>query len=219
LAAEADGLEMRLAGLRLQREKSVKEDINYVKSQLDEVVSNFEKYPTGNNKSMGEALNAMASIVEPYMTKYQNAEKKYRRPEGVERPCVGDLVLINRLGRNLATVIETPAQDDENFLVQLGSLKLRAKLSEVAKVIRQEKVKSRKCFLISHVCFISQNSVIVLLVSFYELKDCILSHFVSHQHPQQFFSWSIIVWYLKGEPHSMLQLQPTRKTKKLAHMF
>jgi dsDNA-specific endonuclease/ATPase MutS2 len=151
LAAEADGLEMRLTGLRLQREKSVKEDINYVKSQLDEVVSNFEKYPTGNNKSMGEALNAIASIVESYMEKYQNAEKKYRRPEGVERPCVGDLVLINRLGRNLATVIEAPSQDDENFLVQLGSLKLRAKLSEVAKVIRQEKVKLQKCFSISHV--------------------------------------------------------------------
>ena len=149
MAAEADGLEMRLTGLRLQREKRVKEDIDYVKSQLDEVVSKFEKYSrnvdsTGNNMSMGEALVAIASIVESYAEKYQNSEKNYARP-GVERPCVGDLVLINRIGRNLATVIEDPSEDDESFLVQLGSLKLRAKLSEVSKVMKQEKVISLKC--------------------------------------------------------------------------
>ena len=152
-------MEMRLTGLRLQREKRVKEDIDYVKSQLDEVVSKFEKCSRNldktENMSMGEALIAIASIVESYTEKYRNSEKNFARPV-VERPCVGDLVLINRIGRNLATVIEAPSQDDESFLVQLGSLKLRAKLSEVSKVMKQEKVISLKCSSITCVyccCF------------------------------------------------------------------
>lgn len=144
LAAEADGLEMRIAALRLQQEERVKRDIDVVKSCMDGIVSNFERSSrnsdeSGKSMSMGEALSAIASEVETYMRKFGETEKTRVKFEAADRPSVGDCVLIKRLGRNLATVIEAPTENDESFLVQLGSLKLRAKLSEVAKIVKEEK--------------------------------------------------------------------------------
>lgn len=145
LAAEAHSLETRVGALRMQREDRVKRDIDAAKSRMEEIVSIFEGSFKSLDKieksmSMGEALGALASVVEMYMKTFGELEKANVHLKEAGRPSVGDSVLIKRLGKTPATVIEAPTQNDESFLVQLGGLKLRAKLSAVAKVLQNEKV-------------------------------------------------------------------------------
>ncbi|KAI5070622.1 hypothetical protein GOP47_0014965 [Adiantum capillus-veneris] len=145
LEAEADSLQTRIGALRLQREDRVKKEVHVAKSYMDEIVSNFESSSKGLDKneksmSMGEALSAIASVVDSYMNTFVAPAKARVQLEAANKPSVGDSVLIRSLGKKRATVIEGPTEDDESFLVQLGGLKVRAKLSEVTKLLKPEKV-------------------------------------------------------------------------------
>lgn len=140
-------METRLNASRIQREDRVKSAIDAAKSSMGEIVSIFEGSSNECEKSMsmGEALGSIASVVEMYLKNFGELEKDNVDLEVANRLSAGDSVLIKRLGKTPATVIETPTESDESFLVQFGGLKLRAKLSEVAKVLPSEKV---FCFFI-----------------------------------------------------------------------
>lgn len=144
LLSEADGLEKRVAALRLQQEENVKRELSAIKSHMDDIISSFERSSTsfdedGKSTSMRDAHSAIASVVESYMKKFSESQMVHANMQTTERPSVGDLVLIKRLGKKLATVIEMPGDGDDNLLVQFGSLKVRVKLSEVAKIVKQQK--------------------------------------------------------------------------------
>ncbi|KAH7284749.1 hypothetical protein KP509_34G068900 [Ceratopteris richardii] len=144
LAVEADSLQARMIALRFQREDKMKKELAMAKSSMDEIVSNYERSLRNPEKnetpvSMGDALNAIASVLDTYTKTFYIPEKANTQLDTINRPSIGDSVLIKRLGKTPATVIEAPTEDDETFLVQLGNLKLRARLSEVAGVMKQEK--------------------------------------------------------------------------------
>ncbi len=88
-----------------------------------------------NPLSMRDAQAAIATIAEEYNPKHGEVDMPFLQKNDSDVTkgvlAVGDKVIIRRLGKLPATVVEPPQGDSEYLTVPLGALKMKVKASEI----------------------------------------------------------------------------------------
>lgn len=191
LHSEAQNLAQKEAKLRSSQEDAANEDVVEANLQLEQIMLRFQASTLQKGKdeevfSMRDAQAAIAAIVEGYATK-PVASITSSSASGVElegkagdaEPLrVGDQVMIKRLGKMAATVVEIPQLENDYLTVQAGTMKMRVKLNEiVSRVTSVEKEGARNSLVkkvkVSHVfqhLFHESNSLLLILY-------CLLMYF------------------------------------------
>ncbi|CAL0331397.1 unnamed protein product [Lupinus luteus] len=133
IQAEAEDLDRREVELMAKETQQVQQELEDAKSQIETVIQEFEKLLTVSgrdqlNSLIRESESAIASIVKAHTpaVKYPINEAD----QASYTPQFGEQVLVKGLGGKLATVLESPA-DDETILVQYGKVKARVKKSSI----------------------------------------------------------------------------------------
>jgi dsDNA-specific endonuclease/ATPase MutS2 len=151
-------LPQKEAGRRLAQEEAANEGVTEANAKLEQILLRFQastqqKSKEGEGFFMRDAQAAIAAVVEEYATKpvasitstsANGVELDGRAGDG-EPLRVGEQVIIKRLGKLPATVVEIPQAENDYLTVQAGTMKMRVKLHEiVSRVARPEKEGARK---------------------------------------------------------------------------
>ncbi|KAH8947487.1 hypothetical protein BDL97_11G043400 [Sphagnum fallax] len=140
LQAEVHNLAKREAKLRHLQEEEVDRSIMEANARMEQVLTRFQELvqESGlkeNPLSMRDAQAAIATIAEEYNPKHGEVDMPFLQKNGSDGTkgvlAVGDKVVIRRLGKLPATVVEPPQGDSEYLTVQLGALKMKVKASEI----------------------------------------------------------------------------------------
>jgi len=174
LHSEAQNLKQKEAKLRLSQEDAANEDVVEANAKLEQIMLRFRESILQKGKdeevfSMRDAQAAIAAVVEEYATK-PVASMTSASASGVELEGkagdggplrVGEQVMIKRLGKVAATVVEIPQVENDYLTVQAGTMKMRVKLNEiVSRVASAEKEGARNSLvkkvkvshIIQHLC-------------------------------------------------------------------
>ncbi|KAG0626815.1 hypothetical protein M758_2G153700 [Ceratodon purpureus] len=158
LKSESQNLPQKEAKLRLSQEESANEDVAEANARLEEILLRFQESTEQKGKdvegfSMRDAQAAIAAIVEDYASKpvasitsasANSVELDGKVGDG-NMLRVGEQVIIKRLGKLPATIVEIPQAENDYLTVQAGTMKMRVKLNEiVSRVTSTEKEGSRK---------------------------------------------------------------------------
>ena len=141
IQAEAEDLDRRQMALIAKETQQVQQEVMGAKSQIETVVQEFEKQLriAGHdqlNSLIRESESAIASI-----ERAQAPADGFPISEADQTsytPQYGEQVQLMGLGGKLATVIESPG-DDETILVQYGKVKVRVKKSSIRPVLSTAK--------------------------------------------------------------------------------
>ncbi|XP_019421910.1 PREDICTED: uncharacterized protein LOC109331698 isoform X2 [Lupinus angustifolius] len=133
IQAEAEDLDRREVDLMAKETQQVQQELEDAKSQIETVIEKFEKLlmVSGRDKLnslIRESESAIASIVKAHTPAVKFPIKE--ADQASYTPQFGEQVLVKGLGGRLATVLESPA-DDETILVQYGKVKARVKKSGI----------------------------------------------------------------------------------------
>lgn len=137
LKSEAQNLAQKEAKLRLSQEEAANEEVAKANSELEQIMSRFlESTLKKGVFSMRDAQAAIATVVEGYASKpvatITAASDEVEGKTGDAEPLkVGDQVMIKRLGKMAATVVEIPQAENDYLTVQAGTMKMRVKLNEI----------------------------------------------------------------------------------------
>ncbi|KAL2641824.1 hypothetical protein R1flu_009411 [Riccia fluitans] len=144
LKAAAVNLPKREVALKRMLSNVVEDDIAKCRSEVEEVIYKFqEAIDTESAPSIKELHGEIASVVEKYTVDnglstaieflppaVRNARSSRSRTTVAESLTVGESVFVRRLSKSPVTVVEV-SEDGKYVSVQLGSLKLQVKTSEV----------------------------------------------------------------------------------------
>ena len=131
------------AKLRLSQEEAANEDVSEANEKLEQIILRFQRstqqVKEGEAFSMRDAQAAIAAVVEDYATKpivsitSTSASGVELEPKagGGEPLRVGEQVIIKRLGKLPATIVEIPQAENDYLTVQVGTMKMRVKLNEI----------------------------------------------------------------------------------------
>ncbi|CAM6117788.1 unnamed protein product [Calypogeia fissa] len=150
LKAATDDLPKREASRKKSEERAVQSDIESARLRMDEVIERFDlAMAQGVNNSSPSAREVHAeisSIVEEYKLKEESTtilelfsrekESLDRQKSGPEAFAVGEKVIVRKLGKSPVTIMELPQKDSDFLTVQLGTLKMQVKPSEVVKITK-----------------------------------------------------------------------------------
>ncbi|CAM8908735.1 unnamed protein product [Rhodiola kirilowii] len=137
---EASDLDNRVLALRSQKTQQVRRELRTAKTQIEKVLQDFE-YQVMNasadqyNTLMRKSESTIMAIVkanEPsdgYVTKSSDNTAYI--------PKIGDQVYVKGLGDKVATIVESPG-DDETVLVQYGKLRIRVKTANLRVISNRE---------------------------------------------------------------------------------
>ncbi|EFJ04981.1 hypothetical protein SELMODRAFT_236869 [Selaginella moellendorffii] len=145
IAFEVDDLDKRKIAAKRQELASMSKHVTEAKNKMEAVISRY-KEGLSNNSGGGKAFtlrtaqDSITTIVNDYgaFFKEQNPSNSY-----LPLPGVGERVIIRRLGKKPATVLE-PADDSGHLMVQLGTMKMRVKTTELMLTAQGSPVKQAK---------------------------------------------------------------------------
>lgn len=127
---EAEDLDGREAALKAKETQQIQQELEVVKTEIDAIVEEFgnQLRTTSRdqfNSLLKESESTITSIVEALRPSNDvEVEGSFHTPQ------LGEQVLVKGLGSKLATVVETPA-DDNTVLVQYGKIRVRANTSSI----------------------------------------------------------------------------------------
>ncbi|KAG8043952.1 hypothetical protein GUJ93_ZPchr0458g22560 [Zizania palustris] len=131
---EADDLDSRLAALRATEYEKVQQELKFVKSQMDQIIKNFEVQLKNSelekyNSLMRKAEAATASLAAAHQpTDFTFSDEENENPYV---PEIGDKVYVEGLGGgSMANVVETLGEDG-SCKVQYGKIKVRVKRNKI----------------------------------------------------------------------------------------
>ncbi|KAJ8761396.1 hypothetical protein K2173_001527 [Erythroxylum novogranatense] len=130
---EAEDLDQRVPALMENEEQQVKEELKAAKSQIHDVVQEFEnRLKTVSRDQFSSLIRAseaeIASIVEAHRPRDNLTVRKVDTTPYT--PQLGEQVQVKGLGGKLATVVDAQA-DDETVLIQSGKVRVRVKKHDV----------------------------------------------------------------------------------------
>ncbi|KAK7252163.1 hypothetical protein RIF29_35923 [Crotalaria pallida] len=133
IQGEAEDLDRRETELMAKETQQVQQELVDAKSQIETVIEKFEKQLriSGRdqlNSLIRESESAIASIVKAHTP--ADSFSINEADHASYTPQFGEQVLVKGLGGKLATVVESPG-DDETILVQYGKVKARVKKSSI----------------------------------------------------------------------------------------
>lgn len=144
LQAEAHNLGQREAKLRQAQEDAVEKAILEANSKLEQILLKFQESAKQSSNeessfSMRDAQAAIAIITEEYapipveinVSTFSNELGALGKKGDVGVLSVGDQVMIRRLGKLPATIVELPQAEGDYLTVQLGTMKMQVKASEI----------------------------------------------------------------------------------------
>ncbi|KAK7400562.1 hypothetical protein VNO78_11772 [Psophocarpus tetragonolobus] len=136
IQGEAKDLDRRETELMAKETQQIQQELEDAKSQIETVIQKFEKQLriSGRdqlNSLIRESESAIASIVKAHSPADSFPINK---ADGASyTPLIGDQVHVKGLGGKVATVVESPG-DDEMIMVQYGKVKVRVKKSNIAAI-------------------------------------------------------------------------------------
>ena len=130
IQGEAEDLGRREMELMAKETQQVQQELMDARSQMETMIQKFEKQLriSGRNQLnslIRESESAIASIV-----KAHTPRDSFPVSEADHTPQFGEQVRVKGLGGKLATVVESPG-DDETIMVQYGKVKVRVKKSSI----------------------------------------------------------------------------------------
>ncbi|KAJ1417640.1 Smr domain [Sesbania bispinosa] len=133
IQGEAEDLDRREMELMAKESQQVQQELEDAKSQIETVIQKFEKQLkiSGRDKLnslIRESESAIASIVKAHTP--ADSFPISEADHASFTPQIGEQVHVKGLGGKLATVVESPG-DDETILVQYGKVKVRVKKSRI----------------------------------------------------------------------------------------
>lgn len=144
LQAEAHNLGQREAKLRRAQEDAVEKAILEANSKLEQILLKFQESAKQSSNeessfSIRDAQAAIAIITEEYapipveinVSTFSNELGALGKKGDVGVLSVGDQVMIRRLGKLPATIVELPQAEGDYLTVQLGTMKMQVKASEI----------------------------------------------------------------------------------------
>lgn len=173
LHSEAQNLAQKETKLRLSQDAAANADVVEANAKLEQIMLRFQESTLQKGKddeifSMRDGQAAIAAVVEEYATKpvasITSGDATVVELEGeagdAEPLRVGEQVMVKRLGKRAATVVEIPQAENDYLTVQAGTMKLRVKLNEiVSRVSSAEKEGARnslgkkpKVIRVKHLC-------------------------------------------------------------------
>ncbi|EEC78264.1 hypothetical protein OsI_17950 [Oryza sativa Indica Group] len=142
IRSEADDLDSRVAALRATESEKVQQELKFVKSQMDQIIKNFESQLKNSeleqyNSLMRKAEAATASLAATHQpTDFTFGDEEN---ESSYVPEIGDKVYVEGLGGgSMASVVETLGEDG-SCMVQYGKIKVRVKGNKIKLVQRGTK--------------------------------------------------------------------------------
>uniref|UniRef100_A0A0E0DKB5 Smr domain-containing protein n=1 Tax=Oryza meridionalis TaxID=40149 RepID=A0A0E0DKB5_9ORYZ len=142
IRSEADDLDSRVASLRATESEKVQQELKFVKSQMDQIIKNFESQLKNleleqYNSLMRKAEAATASLAAAHQpTDFTFSDEEN---ESSYVPEIGDKVYVEGLGGgSMASVVETLGEDG-SCMVQYGKIKVRVKGNKIKLVQRGTK--------------------------------------------------------------------------------
>nr|KYP76263.1 MutS2 protein [Cajanus cajan] len=131
IQGEAEDLDRREMELMAKETRQVQQELVDAKSQMETVIQKFEKQLKTSardqlNSLIRESESAIASIIKAHSP----ADQLNEADHASYTPQIGEQVHVKGLGSKLATVVESPG-DDETILVQYGKVKARVKKSNI----------------------------------------------------------------------------------------
>lgn len=153
LQSEAENLAQKEAKLRRLQEEATNKKVAHANASLEEILLKFQESAHQKAKedegfSMRDAQAAIIAVVEEHATKpvasITSNPASITEPEGKEgegeQLRVGDEVIIKRLGKLPATIVDIPQAENDYLTVQVGTMKMRVKLNEIlSRVARSAK--------------------------------------------------------------------------------
>ncbi|KAJ7525881.1 hypothetical protein O6H91_17G071700 [Diphasiastrum complanatum] len=139
IALESSNLDMRMEALKYQNQTAITDEIAEAELRINEIVSEFQNSHDGGagiaeTHTLHNAEVAIASILKEYSEKYEamlpNRDKESDKAV-LRLPQLGDKVLAKTLGRKPGIVVKSPRTSTDYLTVQIGSLNIHMKLSEV----------------------------------------------------------------------------------------
>lgn len=144
LQSEAHNLDLREAKLQRAQEDAVEKGILEANSKLEQILLKFQESAKQSSNeessfSMRDAQAAIAIITEEYTPKpveinvstFSNELGGLGKKGDVGVLSIGDQVMIRRLGKLPATIVELPQAEADYLTVQLGTMKMQVKASEI----------------------------------------------------------------------------------------
>ncbi|GAB2301176.1 hypothetical protein Dimus_035211 [Dionaea muscipula] len=140
---EAKDLHWRETALLAKETQQVHEELKVAKSQIENVVQEFE------NQLAAVKVGQLSSLIKKAESTISSIVKSHRpNPDSVAEdmdkgsytPQPGEQVLVQHLGDKLATVIEVPKDDDGTFLIQYGKMRLRVDKSKIRAVSKGSRI-------------------------------------------------------------------------------
>lgn len=130
---EANDLDNRVAALRSQNTQQVRRGLRAAKTEIENVMQDFESQIMNANADQYNLLrrkteSAIMAIVKAHEPSEEFASKSTDRTTYV--PKIGDQVYVKGLGDKVASIIESPG-DDETVLVQYGKIRVRVKTTDL----------------------------------------------------------------------------------------
>lgn len=165
LKAATEDLPKREATRKKLEERAARSDIESARQRIDKVIERFEnstaqKGSKSNSLPSSREVHAeISSIVDEYKLKQESTSivEEYKlnkesasslelfargkgrledQTSGREALAVGQKVLVRKLGKAPVTITGLPQKDSKFLTVQLGTLKMQVKPTEVVKIIR-----------------------------------------------------------------------------------
>ncbi|KAK7362856.1 hypothetical protein VNO77_04980 [Canavalia gladiata] len=133
IQGEAEDLDRREMELMAKETQQVQQELVDAKFQMETVMQKFEKQlkTSGRdqlNSLIRESESAIASIVKAHTP--ADSLPINEADQTLYTPQIGEQVHVKGLGGKLATVVESPG-DDETIMVQYGKVKVRVKKSSI----------------------------------------------------------------------------------------
>ncbi|KAL2344029.1 hypothetical protein Fmac_005314 [Flemingia macrophylla] len=134
IQGEAVDLDRREMELMEKETQQVQQELVDAKCQIEAVIQKFEKQLNISsrdqlNSLIRESESAIASIIKAHTP----ADQLNDDDDASYTPQIGEQVHVKGLGGKLATVVESPG-DDETILVQYGKVKVRVKRSNIVAI-------------------------------------------------------------------------------------
>ncbi|CAM8903238.1 unnamed protein product [Rhodiola kirilowii] len=137
---EASDLDNRVLALRSQKTQQVRRELRTAKAHIEKVLQDFE-YQVMNasadqyNTLMRKSESTIMAIVKAHEPSDGYVTKSSDNTAYI--PKIGDQVYVKGLGDKVATIVESPG-DDETVLVQYGKLRVRVKTANLRVISNRE---------------------------------------------------------------------------------
>lgn len=146
---ETDNLEEREIALKAKETQKVQQELKAAKSQIDNVVQEFEnQLRTANFDEFNSLIRKSESAINSIVKAHRPGDSFYITETDTSsyQPQSGEQVYVKGLGNKLAAVVEA-TEDENTVLVQYGKIRVRVEKSNVRPISsskRKDTISSRR---------------------------------------------------------------------------